>query len=303
MKIGSIRLLLILILGITIFSGCGQDESEEKSIGTSESKEFVIVTSFYPMYIEALNVARDISSVKVINMTKDQTGCLHDYSLTPADLKTLEVADAFVINGAGMEAFMDKVVKGQPNLKIVEASQGIELVKNESDGEDNPHVWLSISNSVLQVRNIEKQLAIIDSENASKYKKNADEYIRKLENQKDKMHKVLDEVKNNDIITFHEAFPYFAKEFKFNIVAIIEREPGSQPTPRELEETINTVKESEIKALFAEPQYSIGAAETIASETGAKIYTLDPAVTGDGSLNSYINIMEQNLKSIEEALK
>ena len=59
-------------------------------------------------------------------------------------------------------------------------------------------------------------------------------YIVKLEAQRDKMHKSLDNVKNRDIVTFHEAFPYFAKEFNLNIVGVIEREPGSAPSAKEL---------------------------------------------------------------------
>ena len=81
-------------------------------------------------------------------------------------------------------------------------------------------------------------------------------------------------------MTFHEAFPYFAKEFNLNIISVVEREPGTEPTPAELQETIEQVKKLPVKVLFTEPQYSPSAAETIARETGAKIYTLDPVVTG-----------------------
>jgi zinc transport system substrate-binding protein len=235
-------------------------------------------------------------------MTKPQTGCLHDYQLTPDDLKTLEKADIFIVNGAGMESFLDKVIKQQPHLKIVEASQGIKLLKDDH-GEENPHVWVSIPGNIAQVKNIAEQLTVIDKTNAAKYKSNSEEYVEKLVNLNQKMHLALDGVKNRNIVTFHEAFPYFAQEFKLNIAAVIEREPGSEPSPQELKDTIKVIRDSQIKALFAEPQYSMKAAETIARETGAKVYTLDPVVTGDSTLNSYINIMEQNLTTLESALK
>jgi len=117
------------------------------------------------------------------------------------------------------------------------------------------------------------------------------------------MHLALDGMKNRDIVTFHEAFPYFAKEFNFNIVAVIEREPGSTPNAKDLSETIDRVKNLKVKALFAEPQYSAKAAETIATATGAKVYTLDPVVMGPMEADAYINIMDNNLKTLEEALK
>lgn len=305
-KIG--LMIVCLIVLIMALSGCGSNKALNGDGKTADSKTeagMTIVTSFYPMYVATINVTRDIPSVKVINMTKPQTGCLHDYQLTPQDLITIEGADAFVVNGAGMETFLEDVLKQQKDLNIVEASQGIELIKDES-GEDNAHVWVSISNSILQVRNIAEQLSAVDPENADQYQSNADAYIVKLEALKEKMHASLDPISNRDIITFHEAFPYFAKEFNLNIADVIEREPGTAPTPKELEEIINTVKASNIKVLFAEPQYSSAAADTISKETGAKIYSLDPGVTGaadEGAYDDYLNIMESNLKSLEEALK
>lgn len=299
-----IRFIVGLMVFVLVLGGC--TSNKETSTGTAEKKAgMTIVTSFYPMYVSTLNVTRDIPNVNVINMTKPQTGCLHDYQLTPEDLITIEGADAFVVNGAGMEAFLDDVLKSQQDLKIIEASKGIELIKDES-GEENPHVWVSVTNSIAQVRNIAEQLSLADPDNAEKYNSNADAYIAKLEALKEKMHASLDPISNRDIITFHEAFPYFAKEFNLNIADVIEREPGTAPTPKELEETINIIKSAKVKALFAEPQYEAAAAETIAKETDAKIYSLDPGVTGEAdetAYDDYLNIMEGNLKSLEEALK
>lgn len=303
-----IGFFIIILIAITLLNGCGSNigvDGQAGSDSSSTDKGFTIVTSFYPMYISTINVTKDIPSVKVINMTKPQTGCLHDYQLTPQDLITIGSADAFVINGAGMETFLDEVLKQQANLNIIDASKGIELIKDPS-GEDNPHVWVSISDSIIQVRNIADQLALADPENAAQYKANTDAYILKLEALKEKMHSSLDSITNRDIITFHEAFPYFAKEFNLNIVDVIEREPGTVPSPKELEEIIRIVKDSNVKALFTEPQYPAKAAETIAEETGVKIYPLDPGVTGETTENSYddyLNIMENNLRSLEEALK
>ena len=255
------------------------------------------------MYIFSLNVAKDVPNVKVISMTKPMAGCLHDYSITTNDMKTLDSAQVFVTNGADMESFMDKVTTQLPNLKVIESSKGIELIKSEGDEGDNPHVWVSISNAIAQVKNIGDQLATLDPNNAEKYKSNTEIYIKKLEVQREKMHKSLDTIVNRDIITFHEAFPYFAKEFNFNIVGVIEREPGSAPSAKELQESVEQVKKLNVKALFAEPQYPAKSAQTIATETGTKVYTLDPVVTGPMEAEAYINIMDNNLKVLEEALK
>ncbi len=302
MKSKLIKILPIVILSLILLSGCAV--KDKTVVNTAPAGKTVnIAASFYPVYISVLNVAGNIPNVKVIDMTKPMTGCLHDYSITPEDMKNLEGAQIFVINGAGMESFMDKVTKEMPNLKILDSSKGIQLIKSEGDTGYNPHLWVSISNAITQVKNIGEELSVLDPGNAAKYKSNEEAYIKKLEAERDKMHKVLDNVKNRDIITFHEAFPYFAKEFNLNVVGVIEREPGSEPSAKELASTIDEVNKLKVKALFAEPQYSAKAADTIARETGSKIYTLDPAVTGPMDAGAYLNIMDKNLKSLEEALK
>jgi len=292
--------LLLLVLSIALVGCGGADKAAEKKT----AEPFRIVTSFYPMYVATINITDGVDGVEVYNMTKPQTGCLHDYQLMTEDMKTLEKADAFVINGAGMEDFMDKVTEQQKKLKVIDASRGIELIHDEEG--DNPHVWLSVTEAIVQVRNIADQLKEADPAHADAYEKNAAAYIEKLTALKTEMHAALDNVPHKDIVTFHEAFPYFAKEFNLNIIGVVEREPGTEPTPTELQETIEQVNALPTKVLFTEPQYSPAAAETIARETGAKIYTLDPVVTGEAApqaKNAYIDTMKANMKVLKEALQ
>lgn len=259
-----------------------------------------IVTSFYPIYLATLNVAGDIPGVTVINMTKPLTGCLHDYQMTPEDLVTLEKADIFVVNGAGMESFLTKAVQQAPRLKLIQASEGIPLLA--AAGIVNPHIWVSVTLHMQQVENITAGLARLDPDHTDMYRKNAARYNAKLNALRTTMRTRLQNVGTRDIITFHEAFPYFAQEFGLNVVAVIEREPGSEPNARELARAITLVKKTGCKAIFAEPQYSAKAADTIARETGATVYRLDPVVTGPMAPDAYLAIMQTNLKTLEQAL-
>lgn len=279
-------------------SGCGGKISNDDNLK--------IVTSFYPMYLHAVNIAGGVDGVEVVNLTKPQTGCLHDYQLTTEDMKTLETADIFIVNGLGMENFLDKVTGAQKNLKIVDASNSEEIYLIKDGDEVNPHVWVSVTYAMQQVLAIQRQLCELDPENADTYKKNALEYMNKLTTLRDEMHLALDNLPHKDIVTFHEAFPYFASEFKLNIAAVIEREPGTEPTPQELAETIKIVNELPVKVLFTEPQYSPKAAETIARETGAQILTLDPITTGEAkpeNSTAYLDGMRKNMATLTEALK
>ena len=292
------RIMMVIVLCL-VAVGCGNQAGNTK-------KDFTIVTSFYPMYIDVLNITKGVEGVKVVNMTKPQTGCLHDYQLTTEDMKTLEQADVFVVNGAGMESFLEKAAQQNPKMKTIEASnyKDINLLKNGD--EENPHVWLSVTYSIAQVKAITAGLCEADPAHKDAYRKNALDYCMKLEDLKKEMHAQLDDLPHKDIVTFHEAFPYLAKQFKLNIVSVIEREPGTEPTPQELEDTIKKVKALDTKVLFTEPQYSPAAAETIARETGAKIYQLDPVVTGEANeeaIDAYINTMKKNMAVLKEALQ
>ncbi len=295
-------LCAMMVMLSLLAAGCGGNEAQK---GSKEG-EFVIVTSFYPMYIDVLNITEGVEGVKVVNMTKPQTGCLHDYQLTTEDLKTLESADAFVVNGGGMESFLDKVTSQQKNLKIIDASKSDKINFLKDGDEENPHVWLSVTYAIEQVKAITSQLCEADPAHEKQYRDNAMAYVEKLMNLREEMHGELDTLPHKDIVTFHEAFPYLAKEFRLNIVSVVEREPGTEPSPKELEELIAQVKALPVKVLFAEPQYSPVAAETIARETGAKLYQLDPVVTGEAkpeAKDAYLNTMRENMKVLKEALQ
>ena len=261
-----------------------------------------VLCSFYPMYVMALNVARDVPGVEVRCMVESTTGCLHDYQLTPRDLKALNAADLFIANGGGMETFFDKALRQSPHLKLLEASRGIELAFHQ-----NPHVWLGLGGAMQETRNIAAGLAAADPAHATAYATNAAVYLDKLAQLRREMHAALDGLKHRDIITFHEAFPYFAAEFDLKIAAVIEREPGSEPSAGELARTIGLIRSLGVKAIFAEPQYPARSADLIQRETGVRVRTLDPAVTGPRApaeaRDSYLLTMRQNLKTLVEALQ
>ena len=295
--------LLMMILTL-LFSGCAAQTDGQK----------VIVTSFYPMYILTQNVAAGIDGVTVQNMAEQNVGCLHDYQLQTRDMVTLEGADALVINGGGMEQFMDKVMTLREDLPVIDASEGIEMLPSvsEHDHDDhddhdhegevmNAHVWRDPSLAMVQVRNIAEGLANADPDHADAYRSNAEAYILKLEQLKAEIAEQLAPYAGREIITFHEAFTYFAEAFGLHVAGVIATEPGEEPSTRDIADTCDLVSKLGIKTLFVEPQYPQKAAQTIARETGASIYTLDPCVSGDGSMESYENIMRENARVLTEA--
>lgn len=136
--------LLLLVLSVALV-GCGSGtKTADQPADKKTAEPFRIVTSFYPMYVAAINITDGIDGVEVHNMTKPQTGCLHDYQLMTEDMKTLENADAFIINGAGMEDFMDKVTEQQKELKVIDASRGIELTTTVTGVSDRDALFVRL---------------------------------------------------------------------------------------------------------------------------------------------------------------
>ena len=245
-----------------------------------------------------LNLTDGIDDVEVSLLAPAETGCLHDYQLTTGDMKLIEKCDILVVNGSGMEDFFDKAFSLKKNSVVV-ASDGFELF----DG--NPHVWVSVSGAIYEVQKITEGLCSLDSKNSESYKKNYLIYIEKLNALEQKMKTSLAPFAGKKIITFHEAFPYFAKEFGFEISAVIEQEPGTVPNAKELAKIIESIKSvknrGEDVALFAEPQYSSSVAKIISNETGLSVYELDPCVNGQLEKNAYIEGMKKNLSVLMNA--
>ena len=260
-----------------------------------------IVCSFYPIYLHTLNIARDVPGVGVSNLAGAQTGCLHDYALTMAARKTLRAASVLVINGAGMESYLDALRRQQPGLPVVDASRSLDLLW-DAQGTPNPHLWVSVDGAMAQATNIAAGLAAADPTHADAYRRNAAAYTAQLRTLQTRMRAGLAGVRTRKIVTLHEAFPYFAREFGLTVAGVIERDPGSEPAARELAETIALVRRLGIPAVFAEPQYAARSAEAIARETGARVYRLDPAVTGPDDPGAYVTIMDHNLAVLREAL-
>jgi len=260
-----------------------------------------VVTSFYPVYIAALNVTAGIPGVEVSNLASPHVGCLHDYQLTAGDVRRLADADILLVNGAGMEPFLGKVAQQSPKVRVVEVSEGIPLL------EGNPHVWVSLEGARRQTENIAAALAAAAPDRADAFRANASAYNASLSALEEKMRAALAPYAGTPIVTFHEAFPYFARDFDLDLAGEIEREPGAEPSARELADTVKLVRERKVKALFAEPQFPDQSAQVVARETGVRVYSLDPVVTGptdpEEARGAYLRAMEKNLEVLQEALR
>ena len=299
MKKACTLLLALLLLSL---SGCG-----------AAAEDISVMATFYPVYVLAENVLDGVEGVSLSSMTPPSTGCLHDYQLLTSDMRALAKAQALLINGAGMEAFLDDVTGQFPNLTVIDCSLGVDLIAEEEDeeadhdhdhdhGEYNAHIWLAPENAVQMVKNLRDGLSALLPDQAERIAANADDYIARLSALDAELRAAIEPLPRKKIVTFHEAFPYFARAYGLEVAAVVALEPDEPVSPRMLKEVIEKVKAAGNPPLFSEPQYENAALRTVAMETGAPVYELDPLVTGDGAKTAYEDVMRKNLQVLLEAL-
>ena len=300
-------LALLLVVSLLLLTGCGMNK-EKKGDDT------VVAVSFYPVYIFTLNLVDGIDGVEVRCMTEQNTGCLHDYTLTARDARLLNDADVFVVNGAGMETFLPDLCETVENLPVIDSSYGVELICNDShDHEEheghshnhqtNSHIWLSVKNAKKQVVNIKNGLIKNLPQFEKQITENCDKYLKRLNTLSEEISLMGDCADNLKIITFHGAYEYMAEDMGFDIIATVESDEGGEPSAKRMVHLCNEIKEQGVKALFIEPNYNGSAAQVISGETGVEIYVLNPVISGENKLTAYEDIMLQNFETIKKAVR
>ncbi|BBF45180.1 zinc ABC transporter, periplasmic-binding protein ZnuA [Lachnospiraceae bacterium KM106-2] len=131
--------ILLSVMCVLVIISMGLTRLFNSTPSTNSDKKIRVVTSFYPVYIAAMNVTKDMDNIELTNLAGKQTGCLHDYTLTTADMKVLEDADVFIMNGGGMESFVDDILKAYPKLTIIDTSEGITMLEGSAHSHEHSH--------------------------------------------------------------------------------------------------------------------------------------------------------------------
>lgn len=280
---------IFLIILLFVLTGCNKkNEVEDRD---------KIVTSFYPLYIMTLNITDGIDEITVKNMTSQTVGCLHNYTLQMTDLKNVDNAKVFIKNGFGLENFMDKIMSMYPNLKIIDTSNSnVETIMDEE--EENGHVWTNIENYKKQVRYITESLCEIYPEYKEKMKSNMQEYLNKI----NKISKY--ELRNETyVISCSESLSYILNDAKLKYLEIETDHDENGLSSNKLAEAISYAREHNVKVIFIDKNDDKRNADLIAKETGAKVVSLDSALSGEMNKDEYIKIMNENFEKLKEYLE
>ena len=290
-------LLGLLTALLLSFSGCAP---------AAEEAQLTVVCTTYPIYLFASALTKNVDGVVVERLDTGSTSCLHDYTLSMADMKKLERADIIAINGAGLEEFLEDALETS-NAVVIDCSEGVELLESlthdheeDEDGHDHghwdPHYWMDPNRAYSIVDNLYLGLTEANPEHEDSYQSNSRRIIKMLSLC---LNKGLDRtVSIPGLITFHDGFQYFADAFYLPLLASIEEESGSEASAREIVEITEMVKEYNIPVIFTEVNGSDATAQAVARETGCRVARLNMLMDGPDDLFGYYNGMLDNIAAI-----
>ena len=269
------------------------------SCSEAEHSGIRVTASFYPVYIIAENVVGEVPGIDLRSMAQPQTGCLHDYQLTTADMRSLEDTDLFIVNGGGMESFLDNALELFPELDVIDTSAGVTSLDGHDHGHtghdhgENSHYWMYPENAVVQAENICGALSEICPEYADEFRQNTDAFKESVSGIE------TFDGKGISVCVFNEAFEYLHLSYGFDVAAVVEMDENETPSAKELAEIITEINEGGIDLLIAADDASKTVADTVARETGAGVVVLDPVLTGDPVPERYTEAMNENARILK----
>lgn len=281
------RIVLFFLFLFTL-TGCGKRQTAQIAATTA------------PVYTFA-SLLCEGTDLDVMQLITESVSCLHDYTLKVDQVKAAEAAQWVIVNGAGLEDFLDGVISRE---KVIDASSGISLLCEDEHHEEahhheeDPHIWLDAENAMVMADNICIGLCEAYPQWRETFLNNSEALQARLKALDEYGKSALSNLSQRQLISFHDGFSYLAQGYGLEILEAMEEESGSEASAKDLIALIGTVNDHRLPAVFTEVNGSPSAASVISRETGCKVYSLSMAMQGD-----YFENMVLNFDTLKEALK
>jgi ABC-type Zn uptake system ZnuABC Zn-binding protein ZnuA len=231
-----------------------------------------------------------------------------DYEPKPDDAKRLADAKLIVSNGVGLDDFLNDLLASGTGGETPHLVLGDGIPVMTVDGEENPHFWLDptlVKQYYLPA--IATKLTELDPDGKATFDANVASYGAKLDALDTELKAKIDTIPaaNRKLVTFHDAFPYFARHYGFELVGVILANVGQEPSAADLAALVEKVKAAGVKAVFSEAQFNPKLTETLAQEAGITtvVTTLYNDALGPAPADTYLGMMRWNVDQIVAALK
>ena len=267
------------------------------------------------------SIAREIGGDKVeVTTLAKPTEDPHFVDARPSLIVKLNHADAVVEGGAELEiGWLPRLLDESRNRKLeaggpgrISSSQGIELVevpatldrsKGDIHAAGNPHYMTDPANARIVAQHIAEAFSSLDPKSTATYQANLKQFTDQLDAKLAEWEKLLAPYKSQEVVAYHDSWPYFARRFGLNIDMFLEPKPGIPPTPAHLAEVILKMKEDHVHVIIVEPYQSRHTAESVARQTGATVVDVTQFPGGvKGTEGGYIQMMDYIVTSLAKAL-
>jgi zinc transport system substrate-binding protein len=340
-KLMKLKKILLALVALTIVAGVVVLFVMGGNKNTKTTAKYKVVASNFASYDFLRAIIGDNKEVELtflLGPGKDA----HSYDPTAQDLIKIQDANLFVYVGGEMEKWATKVIESQDKSKTdivciadyvdkmeekeVDGAEEHEHDHDPEEGEDHDHdkdheehehtegafdehIWTSPANAVKMVNALEKAMEKMDSENASKYKANADDYISKINNVDKQIKEIVDN-KKRDRLIFADKMPmqYFMDYYKLKVSAAFDGcSTEVDPSAKTVAYLQNKVKEEKIPVILYIELNPGTVANTIATETGTKsmrIQTLHNVSLDDfNNGETWVSLMTRNIDVLKAALQ
>lgn len=232
-------------------------------------------------------------------------GEVHTFDPAPSDAAALAGARLLVMNGLGLDDWLLPFAQqgGAGNVPVLELAANLDEVEYL---DDNPHLWMNPAYAQIFVDRIRLKLIELDAQGQQTYDSNAGAYADTLDELDTWTRQQMDAIPADlrRVVSFHDAFPYFAAAYDLEIVGVVVQAPGQDPSAAEVAELINAIRQAGVRVILSESQFSDELSQTIAAETGATVVSdLYTDTLGDPPLDTYEAVIRHDVEQIAAALR
>ena len=303
----SLAATAVVLVAITLaFAACqATSSSNPASSGAAPIKVVTTTTVFADM---VKNVGGDLVDVTSL---VPKSGDVHTFEPKPADVQTVTHAKLLVMNGLGLDDWLEKTISnasasGTPLLKLGVDLPGVELLPGEEPGTQIPHLWMDVKYAELYADRMTSALKTADPLNASAFDAQAATYKQRLDTLDASVRAKIATIPeaNRKLVMFHDAFPYYARAYGITIVGVAVEAPGQEPSAAYTAQLITAIKDAHVKAIFSENQFPTKLVDQLAAETGAKVVAdLYDDALGDPPVTSYEAVIAWDTDQLVAALQ
>ena len=296
------RFLTILLL---VVAACGGGSVPTGSVDPGGQLKVVTTSTVFADLIR--NVGGDrVTVTSLVPRGVD----VHTYQATPVDLRAVASADLFVMNGLGLDDWLEKTIRaasnGAPIVKLAVDLEGVVLLPGETPAAQNPHLWMDVAYATLYATRIAARLQEMDTTHAAQIAVTSAAYVEQLADLDVWVREQIGTVPAGDrqFVMFHDALPYFARAYGLTIVGVAVEAPGQDPSAGEIAALIDAIRATGVKAIFSEDQFPTTLVDQIGRETGATVEAdLFTDSLGDDPITSYEALIRWNVEQIVTALR